>query len=176
MALLRGINVGGRNKVPMAELREVAASVDLEAIRTHLQSGNLLFSPDGRSPDEVAGQLAAVIETRFGISVPVVVATYGDLVAACEHPLVRDDEEVDPTLLHVMFLDRRADPAAVLALDPDRSPGDRYVVDGRRVFLRFETGSARSKLTIDWFERQLDVVATGRNLRTVRALADLAAD
>lgn len=157
----------------MAELREVASSIGLDAPRTHLQSGNLLFAPDGRTADEVAASLAEAIADRFDFEVPVVVVTAAELQLACDHPL--DDEVgVDPTMLHVLFLDRRPDAAAVLALDPDRSPGDRYVVDGRLAFLRFANGSARSKLTVDWFERELGVVVTGRNVRTVRALADLA--
>lgn len=170
VALLRGINVGGHHRVPMLELREVAAMIGLEHTRTHLQSGNLLFAADDRTEDAVAAELAQAIEQRFGFGVPVVVVTAEDLQIAVEHPL--DDEvDLDPAMLHVLFLDRRADAAAVLALDPDRSPGDRYVVEGRFAFLRFANGSARSKLTVDWFERELGVTATGRNLRTVRALA-----
>ena len=169
VALLRGINVGGNRRLPMLELREVAASIGLEHTRTHLQSGNLLFAGDERSSDEVAALLAEAIADRFGFDVPVVVASAAELRAACDHPL--DEVDLDPAMLHVLFLDRRPDAAAVLALDPDRSPGDRYIVDGRFAFLRFANGSARSKLTLDWFERELDVRATGRNLRTVRALA-----
>ncbi|MEO1062257.1 MAG: DUF1697 domain-containing protein [Actinomycetota bacterium] len=172
VALLRGINVGGRRRVPMAELREVAEGLGLDAVRTHLQSGNLLFAPDGRPPELVAGVLAEAIADQFGFEVPVVVATAEDLRITSEHPF--DDRDVDEAMLHVLFLDRRPDAAAVLALDPDRSPGDRYAVEGRFAYLRFGEGSARSKLTVDWFERSLDVVATGRNLRTVRKLAELA--
>ena len=171
VALLRGINVGGHRRLPMLGLREVAASIGLQHTRTHLQSGNLLFAPDGRSGDEIAALLTEAIAERYDFEVPVVVATADDLRVACAHPL---DGDADPAMLHVLFLDRRPDAASVLALDPDRSPGDRYVVEGRFVFVRYGDGAARSKLALDWFERQLGVTATGRNLRTVRALAEMA--
>ncbi len=83
--------------------------------------------------------------------------------------------EIDPKLLHVMFLDKEPDRAAVEGIDRERFFPDVWAVDGTEIYLSYPNGSARSKLTIQVFERAIEATATGRNLNTVRAIAALAA-
>ncbi len=172
VALLRGVNVGGKAKLPMAELKPALSSLGLEDVVTYIQSGNVVFrSADGEK------QIAAGIERRiadfFGLDVSVLIRTRAELgQIAGANPYTA--EEVDPKRLHVVFLDAAPAATAVSQLDPDRSPPDEFSVRGREIYLRLPNGGARSKLTIDYFESRLDVRATARNWNTLQKLLELA--
>lgn len=173
--LLRGVNVGGHHKLPMALLREVLVELGGRQVRTYIQSGNAVL----RAPGEgLEGRVQAALEVRLGFAVPVIRRTAAELEAvAGPHPLADPGGGLEGTLdkhLYVGFLDAWPDPARVAALHPDRSPPDRFQVSGREVYLAFPGGSARSRLTNDWLDRALGVRSTWRNLLTVRALLGLA--
>ena len=102
VALLRGINVGGRNKVPMAELREVVTSLGHTGVSTYIQSGNVLFSTAEDDTAKLAAALESAIEGRFGIWSSVVVLSRDELarvLAANPYP-----DEPNPRMVHVVFL------------------------------------------------------------------------
>jgi uncharacterized protein (DUF1697 family) len=102
VALLRGINVGGRNKVPMADLREVVSSLGHTGVSTYIQSGNVLFSTAEEDTAKLAAALESAIEERFGIWSSVVVLSRGELaqvLAANPYP-----DEPNPRMVHVVFL------------------------------------------------------------------------
>jgi len=102
VALLRGINVGGRNKVPMADLREVVASLGHTGVSTYIQSGNVLFSTGDTDTAKLAAALESAIEERFGIWSSVVVLSRDELaqvLAANPYP-----DEPNPKMVHVVFL------------------------------------------------------------------------
>lgn len=174
-ALLRGVNVGGSNRLPMAELRETVAALGFDDVATYIQSGNIVFSAPGTTAaDEPAltDRLRAAVSEHHGLSVPVVVRSADEIVRiANSHPDA--DSGIDPTLLHVQFLDREPDAEAVDGVDPVVFEPDRWAVVGREIYVCYPNGSARSKLTLEVFERALGVTATARNLNTVRKLAEL---
>lgn len=172
LALLRGINVGGANKVPMRDLRALLEDLGYENVRTYLQSGNVLL--DGRSATsrKLATEIEDAISNAFDLTIPVIVRTQREL----EHVATGNPwptEGVKPSSLHVMFLAGSASAKAVKTLDFDRSPPDEFNVKGREIFLRFPNGSGRSKLTIDYFERKLGTQATARNWNTVVKVLEL---
>ncbi len=171
VALLRGINVGGRNVLPMADLRSALGSSGLLDVRTYIQSGNVVFRTDDAIEEvAVADSIRSVISDTFGLDVPVIVRPLDDLErVAGAHP--NDGGGVPPKWLHVFLLDRPADPAD--APDTGRFGADRWVVDGREIYATYPSGSGRSKLTIDVIERSFGVVATARNLATLAAIVDL---
>lgn len=172
VALLRGINVGGKNIVPMADLAALFRDAGCSAVRTYIQSGNVVFTH--AAPDDLAATLAARIEDRFGCRAPVVIRSAADLArAARDNPYLA--EGVPEDQLHLMCLAGAPDPAAVAKLDPARSPDDRFIVSGRDVYLHLPHGAARTKLTNDWFDRALRTVSTARNWRTVQKLIELSA-
>ncbi len=170
VALLRAVNVGGRNKVSMAELRALCAELGWRDVSTYIQSGNVVFRADATEP---AATLRAAIAERFGVQTPVVVRTHDDLrqAAATVPPGLTDD----PKKLHVLFLDGAPDPAVAGALDPDRYAPDRFVVVGDRVYLHFPNGAGQAKLNMKWLERALGVAGTARNVRTLHKLIELTA-
>lgn len=166
VALLRGVNVGGKNKLPMADLVRICREAGCQDVKTYIQSGNVVCRSE--APErELATRIAAGIEAQAGLRVPVVVRTRAELAAVSSHPL-----EAEPDL--VMFLADAPGPEALARLDPARSPGDTYLVRGREVFLRCGRGLADTRLTNDYFDRTLRTTSTGRNWRTVQKLLELA--
>lgn len=170
LALLRGINVGGANKISMPDLRAVFEDIGYENVRTYLQSGNVVF--ESRSSEGLAAELEAAVSRTFGLSISIMIRTRRELErVAGANPFVTTDAK--PTSLHVMFLSERPAPKAVNTLDANRSPPDEFEVKGREVFLWYPNGSGRSKLTIDYVEKRLGIRATARNWNTITKVLDL---
>jgi uncharacterized protein (DUF1697 family) len=172
LALLRAINLGAVNKVPMKELRTMFEDLGYEDVRTHLQSGNVVFEGKSSTSKKLAAEIEGAISKVFDLEVPVIVRTRRELErVAGGNPF--PTEGVKASWLHVMFLSEPASPKAIKTLDPDRSPQDQFEVKGGEIFLRFGKGSGRSKLTIDYFEKKLGTKATGRNWNTVVKVLEL---
>lgn len=172
VALLRGINLGARNKVSMPDLRALFANLGAEDVATYVQSGNVVF----RSADS-PGKLTEAIEKRIrhdlGLDVTVLLRTQRQLAKVfTANPFA--DDAVDPTKLHVTFLADKPDRARIRKLDPTLAEPDEFRVIGQEVYLHLPNGYGRSKLSNAYFEKQLDVRATTRNWRTVTKLAELA--
>jgi uncharacterized protein (DUF1697 family) len=172
VALLRGINVGGKTMISMPALRSMLAAMGFEDVTTYIQSGNLVLS----SSTGDAGELAVAIEERiaetFGLSTAVLMRTPAELTEiAGSNPFL--GRETDPLKLHVVFLSDTPSATALKELDPKRSPPDEFSVRGREIYLHLPNGFGRSKLTIDYFEKRLGVRATARNWRTVNKLIEL---
>ncbi len=169
IALLRGVNVGGANKLAMGDLRSVFESAGCSGVETIIQSGNVVFE----APEAIASHLAPVVEAqirlRFGIASPVIVrsgASLGEIVD--RNPFLRAG--VDPGALHLMCLSSRPSQDDVAALDPHRSPPDEFILHDREIYLRLPNGVARSKLTNAYFDKALRTIGTLRNWRTMTRL------
>ena len=174
VALLRGINVGGKHLVPMRDLAAVFEAAGCTAVETYIQSGNVVFTPPARGAKTIAGELGAAIAARFGFEVPVVVRTAGELSAVVrDNPFLRPSGETQD--LHVLFLADAPAAARVSALDPARSPPDEFAVRGREIYLRCPAGVGHTRLTNTYFDSKLATSSTGRNWRTVLKLLSLAA-
>jgi uncharacterized protein (DUF1697 family) len=172
VALLRGINVGGKSAVQMGELRSLFTSLGHSDVRTYVQSGNVVFAST-EAGSHIAEGLEHRIEEVFGLQVPVLLRTAEELTeVAAGNPFLGTIDDL--AKLHVVFLDDRPAPSGVAGLDPDRSPPDELAVSRREVYLRLPHGAGRTKLTVDYFERALGTRATARNWRTVTKLLELA--
>ncbi len=173
-ALLRGINLGARNKVAMPALRSLVESLGYEDVQTYIQSGNVVFKTRSGKASEIASTLASAITKEFGIRVAVVVRTQQELKrVAGANPFLAAGAET--SALHVVFLGSAPTKAAVGALNPDRSPPDEFAVRKAEVYLHCPNGFGRSKLSLDYFERILGGPATVRNWNTVNKLLELMA-
>ncbi len=172
VAMLRGINVGGRNTLAMADLRRLVGDLGHADVATYIQSGNVVFSSHRNDREAMSDEISDAIKGHGGLSVSVVMRTSDEMAAiARRHP---HDGQFDPKLLHVVFLAATPRPGAAAVLDPHRYAPDRWFVDGSEVYVTYPEGSARSKLTLDVFERQLGTSGTARNLNTVRKLVEFA--
>lgn len=172
VALLRGINVGGKSKLPMSDLRDMFADAGCREVRTYIQSGNVIFQADRGVIDSLPDAISAEIAARFGYRVPVVTRTVEQMDDIIRHnPFIAQGVPEDE--LHILFLAERPSASKIDSLDRDRSPPDTFVVRGQEVFLRLPNGAGRTKLTNDYFERKLGTASTARNWRTVTKLRAL---
>jgi uncharacterized protein (DUF1697 family) len=175
VALLRGINVGGRNLLPMKDLAALFTGAGCRDVATFIQSGNVLFDAEPDLARTLEARIPAELRARHGLETPVLLRTREELEQAVrDNPFLGADPEGGS--LHVLFLAGVPDPARVAGLDPDRSPGDTFAVRGREVFLSLPGGVGRSRLTNAWFDARLATPSTGRNWRTVLRLRDLLAE
>jgi uncharacterized protein (DUF1697 family) len=172
VALLRGVNLGPRNRIAMTDLRRLVEELGAEDVTTYLQSGNVVFrSRTGAA--QLGPRLEKSLGRALGLEVTVVVKTGAQLAKICErNPF--SVGRTDPKTLHVTFLAEAPARSRVRELSGRRFAPDRFEVTGHEVYLHCPNGYGRSKLSNDLFERALDVRATTRNWRTVRALAELA--
>ncbi len=173
VALLRGVNVGGNNKLAMRDLVAVFEALGCGDVRTYIQSGNVVARAPASAVDGLSDAVAKALRAGFGLDVPVVLRT-GDALAAVVAANPYLAAGADPATVHMMFLRDAPSAAQVAALDPARSPGDAFTVRGRDVFLHCPNGFARTKLTNDYFDRKLATVSTVRNWKTVLTLLAMA--
>ncbi len=175
IALLRGINVGGHRKVPMAELRELMARLGLRDVRTYVQSGNAVFTgPDGPET-EVAGRLEAEIEATFGVSVPVMIRSREEMAGVvAANPL--GSVATDPARHLVLFLHEPVDPERVAGIDPADFTPEAFRVLGREIFLWAPEGVRDSRVIKALSEKRLGAAGTARNWRTVEKLLAMAGE
>jgi uncharacterized protein (DUF1697 family) len=173
VALLRGINLGSRNRVAMAELRELFARLGHAGAVTHLQSGNVIFTVPRRPPAGLAKKIEKAIADELGVPSKIILRTRDELAeVVTNNPLPKGTSE--PTKLMVSFLSAPADPKLAAQLDPDLSAPDEFRVVGREVYLWYPNGLHKSKLSNALFERKLGVDGTMRNWSTVTKLLELA--
>jgi len=174
VALLRGINVGGKNMLPMRDLVTLFERAGCADVVTYIQSGNVVFTPPSKGADGLDSAIAARIEKAFGLRVPVVMRTAAELArTANANPFLAAGSDQDH--LHVLFLANAPKKIQVSKLDAKRSPGDEFAVLGRDVYLCCPNGVARTKLTNAYFDSALETVSTGRNWRTVLKLVEMSA-
>jgi uncharacterized protein (DUF1697 family) len=173
IGLLRGINVGGNNRLSMDRLRAIFADCGAEPIATYIQSGNVIFEADAKLAKALPDRVAQGLEAELGVRIPVVLRSAAELRAViAAHPF--GDREVPEKFRSVMFLERKPTAARRKALDPDCSAGEEWELIGSEVHLCFPAGNARTKLSNAYFDRQLDTISTTRNWRTVTKLLELA--
>jgi uncharacterized protein (DUF1697 family) len=173
-ALLRAVNLVKRNRIAMADLREILGDLGYADVATHLQSGNAVFSCD-QAAGQLEQEIAAALARHAGLSCAVMVRTGAELAAIqAGQPLGREPDE--PSRYFVAFLAAEPAPAAAASLaDADLGPEQAWVI-GREAYLWCPAGAADTKLTSSFLERRLAVAGTARNWNTVRKLVALTAE
>lgn len=172
VGLLRGINVGGKNKLAMKDLAAVFTACGCTNVSTYIQSGNVVFDAAADAEEKLRSDVPARILKAHGLTVPLVVRSR-DEIAAVPSLNPYASRAIDDAKFYVYFLGDAPAAAAVAGLDPNRSPGDECTVVGRDVYVWLRTGAADTKLTNAWFDKQLSTVSTARNWRTVNKLIEL---
>jgi uncharacterized protein (DUF1697 family) len=173
VALLRGINVGGKNLLPMADLRQHLADCGFDRVQTLLQSGNVVLDADERSAKSLEERLEAEIESRFGLKLRLMVRSkteWESIVAA--NPFEKEATD-DPGHLLVIFLKSEPSPYAIqLANEANKGP-EYFQAKGRELFVVYPVGVGVSKLQTVSAWKKLAGEGTGRNWNTVLKIRDL---
>lgn len=172
IALFRGINVGGHNKMPMKALATLLEGLGLAHVKTYIQSGNVVFQAPESAAVHWSTEIRAAVEGSFGFSPWVLVMDAADLAKAVKaNPYPH--AEADPKTLHLFFLAAAPASPDLDALDRVKSPTESYTLVGKVFYLHAPDGIGKSKLA-ERAERLLGVEATARNWRTVREVLALA--
>lgn len=177
IALLRGINVGGANRLPMAELREQLSGLGFEDVETYIASGNVVFGANGDPAsghaETLADEIATTIETHHGFRPRVLVLSAAEFRRAMEaNPF--PEGEPEPKTLHLYFLAEQPPDIDASAVETAASPTERWKLGDHVLYLHAPDGIGRSKLAAR-IESLLGVPATARNWRTVTRVSEIAA-
>ncbi len=172
VALLRGINVGGNHKIPMADLRTHFEEAGAQAVETYIQSGNVVFEAAASKGAKLGQDVARSIEISTGFSVPIVVRSAEAWAALVEGNPFASEAAKDSKRVHAMVLDRAPTKAARAKFDPDCRLGERWELAKDALYVDYPNGSARSKVSVSISDRVLACTATARNWRTVMALQE----
>jgi len=174
IAILRGINVGGRRKILMADLKLLFEDFGFNNISTYIQSGNVIFDDTTEISDlEIANTIEAAILNKYKFTVPVIVVSSKDLVKAVKSNPYYQGESVDISKLHLTFLKEKPTKESLQKIATYNYEPDKFVIKGQNVFIFCEGKYHQSKLTNNFFERKLAVSATTRNWKTVLKLVEL---
>ncbi|MFG2551348.1 DUF1697 domain-containing protein [Streptomyces sp. NPDC048581] len=176
-ALLRGINVGGSRKLPMAELRTLMTGIGYGDVRTYLQSGQAVFTADHGDEESLAAELASAIEKQFGFAVDVIVRDHAYLRAVadnCPFPAV----ELEPKQLHVTYFSAPVDAERFAEIDRAAYLPEEFRLGDRELYLYAPDGLGRSKLGEILSRPRLNkgLIATSRNWNTVLKLVEMTGD
>jgi uncharacterized protein (DUF1697 family) len=174
IVLLRGINLGSRNRISMPELRDALEGAGFDDVRTYLQSGNAVVSSKAAA-DRVGRTIEKLIAEEFGLEIAVVVRTGAQLASVVRRNPLGEIAE-DPKRYQVSFLAKKLPPAVAGKLEAAAVESEALVVSGREIFAWHPEGVARSKLWAMLAGKGLGVTATARNWTTVTKLLELARD
>ncbi len=174
VCLIRGINVGGRNIIKMDRLRKAFEALGYEDVRTYVQSGNVIFKSGGRAPENLSTKIEKMILGEFRIPVSVVVKTSEEMNQAVGLNPFLKQKGIDVSKLHITFLPRDPEKAALKALDALAVPPEQLRCSGSAIYLYCPNGYGTSKLTNNILERVLAMKATTRNWNTVNKLSETA--
>lgn len=171
VALFRGINVGGRNPLPMKDLAPLLENSGLENVRTYIQSGNVAFQADPSRVSTLATEIRNAVEESFGFRPEILLLDERELQAAITgNPYLEADSA--PSTVHLTFLAALPDDPDLESLERLRAPTERFELAGRVFYLHAPDGIGRSKLAAR-IEKALGVPGTSRNWRTVQKLEQM---
>ena len=168
--ILRGINVSGKNKLPMADLRELLNDLGLQNVQTYIQSGNIILDAE-ETKSIVCKKIKEGINSKFGYDVPVLARTVEEWKKAIdENPYANreDDKKMYFTFLGAIPKEK--------TIAVNKAAGDEYTIVNDTVYLYCEGGYGKTKLSNNLFERKLKVTATTRNYKTTMKLMEMIMD
>jgi len=173
-ALLRGINVSGQKKIKMAELRTQLENLGLLAVKTYIQSGNVVFQSDVTSPAALAEKIMDMILDTYGWKVPVLVLEVEQIQSAVDGYPWQAKEDRIPKDIYLTFLEQEPEAEQVSHLASFDFQGEEYVLEGKVIYFFCAKGYGRAKMSNNFFEKKLKVKATTRNWRTTNKLLEMA--
>jgi uncharacterized protein (DUF1697 family) len=170
VAMLRGVNVGGHQKVNMETLRTLCSGLGLRGVQTYIQSGNVVFHEDSGDAVGSAGKLEDAIEKKFGFRVGVVVRTLAEMRKVIANNPFAGRSEVEPNRLLVVFLASAPtrqirEQVLAVACGPEE-----LHMKGREMYIYYPNGMARPTIPMARIEKMLGCPSTGRNWNTVNKL------
>jgi uncharacterized protein (DUF1697 family) len=174
ICMLRGVNVGGHNKIKMDALRNLFASLKLRDPQTYIQSGNIVFHSDERDLDLLTKRLETAMEKKFGFRPRVVLRTSDELKCIIAKSPFAKRSGLDLAKLLVVFLPTMPPKDALRGIQAKNPGREEIHLQGRELYIYFPDGIARSKVTPALLDKNLACSGTGRNWNTVTMLLEMA--
>ena len=170
--LLRGINVGGHNKLPMQKLRDLLTENGYTDVKTYIQTGNVFLSSSKTKITAVTLHITTLIEAKFNYQLTVLGLTWGDIDNCIQkNPYLKVEEDFKK--IHVIFLNKIPETKLVEAIKDFKSNNDSFTVFDKFIYIHYPDNSRNSKLSLAFFEKKLHVKASARNWKTVLKLHEL---
>ncbi len=176
ISILRGINVGGKRKILMADLRTLYQELGFKNPQTYIQSGNVIFDYTGKKKiAALESMIYTAIHEKYEFEVPVIVRTVKEIANAyTKNPFAIEDTPIEH--LHLTFLKEVPKAEHLEQINTyDYSP-DKFEIIGKNAYIYCDGKYHKSKLTNNFFEKKLKVAATTRNWKTVKKLLELSAE
>lgn len=173
IALLRGINVGGHNKMPMTELRALLSDLEVQDVRTYIQSGNVVFKSHEVSGPRLEGQIKGAIKNHFGFEIPVLIKTVSELQSIfddCPFPQEKKEQS------YFNILHRAPEAQNIEEASQKSYLDEEFVITEKCIYLYCKNGYGRAKFSSTFFEKKLKTIATARNYKTMLKLLSLSAE
>lgn len=173
LALLRGINVSGHKMIKMEALKKALEGIGFKNVVTYIQSGNVFVDTDEENPAKVGLLIQQEIFRTFGHDVPVIVIGREDLQACLDRNGFLNESGVDLKKLYVSFISSELPANMITQLNLNFIKPDEIQLDGRRIYLKYDSSPANTKLDNKWIEKSMNVTSTTRNWNTVNKLLEL---
>ncbi|MFC4740378.1 DUF1697 domain-containing protein [Flavobacterium ponti] len=173
LALLRGINVSGHNMIKMDVLKKLLENIEFQNVETYIQSGNVFVETAEENPNSVGFAIKQEIFKQLGFDVPAIVISKSDLEKCLTNNPFFKEKNVDTKKLYVAFISKELNNNALNDLKISQFKPDEAFIDGNRIYMKLETGAAKTKLTQKYIEKKLNVTATSRNWNTVNKLLEM---
>jgi uncharacterized protein (DUF1697 family) len=172
VAFLRGINVGGKNKIKMETLREVCSSLGFSDVKTYINSGNVIFETAKTDEKRLAEKIESAIEKKFGLKIKVIVRSIAEIENIIANNPFDGQFENDKDL-HVFFLDDELPQEKCELLLANNNENEMFAVQNREIFCLLRISVLDSLIGKDYIGKKLKVSATARNWRTVNKILEL---
>lgn len=173
LALLRGINVSGHNMIKMDALKTTLEAIGFTNVETYIQTGNVFVETEEESSFSVGFKIKQEIFKVFGHDVPVIVISKNDLELCLKNNPFLKGKEVDTKKLYIAFISKELSSSAINELKISQFKPDEAVVDGNRIFIKYDVGAGKTRLDQKYIEKKLNVTATIRNWNTVNKLLEM---
>lgn len=170
VALLKGVNVGGHKKVPMADLRELLAASGFADVKTYIQSGNVILKSSKTNLQNLEVKIQELILKKFGFEVSVLVKTQQSLQRIFDDCPFDQEKKVKS---YFTFLQMTPDDELVKIASAKVYEGEAYKIINDCIYFYCEKGYGKAKFNINYFERQLKTIATARNYNTMAKLLSM---
>ena len=171
-AFLRGINVGGKNKIKMETLREVCASIGFQNVKTYINSGNIIFETPESDDKILAVNIEDAIEKEFGLKIKTLVRSIAEIEKISKNNPFNGQFENDKDL-HVFFLDEELPHEKRDLLLSNNNENEQFAVRNQEIFCLLKISVLDSLIGKDYIAKKLKVSATARNWRTVNKILEL---
>ena len=171
VAFLRGINVGGKNKIKMEALREVCAGIGFENVKTYINSGNIIFKTRKTDDKKLAEKIEKTIEREFGLQIKTIVRSMSEIEAIVKNNPFEGQFQNDKDL-HVFFLDQEMPDEKSEMLLSNNNENQAFAVQNREIYCLLSVSVLDSLIGKDYIAKKLKIPSTARNWRTVKKLLE----